>query len=70
MSETDHVNIADQLFEVGVSLVALDLFRLQLSSCTLHLHQGALHFKQLHPLQLPQTPEQHLNAHTHTQMHR
>ncbi|TNN40618.1 hypothetical protein EYF80_049208 [Liparis tanakae] len=38
--------------------------RLQLLPSTLHPHKGALHLKQLHPLQLPQTPEQHLNKHT------
>lgn len=65
LTETDHVDVADYFFEVGVSLVALNLFRLQLLSCTLHLYLGALHLKQLHPFQIPQTPEQHL--HTHTQ---
>lgn len=52
----------DHLFEVWVSLVAFNLLRLQLSSCTLDLHLRVLHLKEVHSLQVPQTPEQHLNA--------
>lgn len=58
----------DYLFEVWVSLVALNLLRLKLSSCTLDLHLRVLHLKEVHSLQVPQTPKQHLNA--HKQRHR
>lgn len=60
--KTDHINVSDHLLEVWVCLVALNLLRLQLSSSTLHLHQGALHLEQMHTLQLPQAPEQHLKT--------
>lgn len=67
---TYNFNTADHFFEVGVKSEVFDLFGLQLSPCTLHPHKGARHLKQLHPLQLSQTPEQHLNTCTHIQIDR
>ena len=62
-----HVYGVHQNREVGVFLEALDHRGTQTPPCTFYKHLRPVHSQQLHPLQLPQTPEQHLEeARQHT----
>lgn len=61
---THHVHVFDQLSEVGVLFVGHDHLRLHLLASTFNDHLGLIHLKQVHPLQVPQAPEQDLKHNT------
>lgn len=54
---THHINEVHQFFKVWVNFEVVDLFRFQLLSCTFHPHQGSSNLKELHTLQVPQSPK-------------
>ena len=64
-----HMEVSDDLLEVGCDFVVLHLLRLQTVARTLYPHLGPLHLKQVHPAQVPQAPEQHLDTHARSQTH-
>lgn len=59
-ARTHHFKPLDEGVEVGVLLIIMDQGRLHPLPCTLDVHSRPVHLGQVHPLQVPQAPEQHL----------
>lgn len=55
-----HFKRLDKSAEVGVFLVVGDEGRLYSPSGAFNVHTRAIHLSQIHPLQVPQAPEQNL----------
>lgn len=55
-----HFEPLDKSAEVGVLFVVGDEGRLNALPCTLNVHTRPIHLGQVHPLQVPQAPEQNL----------
>lgn len=57
---TYHFEPLDEGAEVGVLLEVGNESRLHALSCTFDVHTGPVHLGKVHPLQVPQTPEENL----------
>lgn len=59
-ADTHHFKPLDESAEVGILLVIVDQGRLHPLPCTLDVYPWPVHLGQIHPLQVPQAPKQHL----------
>lgn len=59
--KTHHFKPLNQSAEVGIFLVVLNERWLNAFPCTLDVHAGTVNLSQVHPLQVPQAPEENLH---------
>ena len=63
IEETHHFKPLNQGTKIGIFPVVLDEGRLNPFTGTFNVHARPVHLGQIHSLQVPQAPEQHLGIH-------